>query len=581
MIVKKRILCLGLSFLLTLQTAGGAAYASDFAYPVKEHIPIVYPELTCTGLETAPMEEMTRQMKELNKGEGNEEAVRDLCEQMLKEYDRQATLLTILENEAAADTTDEALAEELENADALMEQIRDVMMEGLSCAAKGRYIAEVRKTLPGEEQVSHVRDYEPDTEEANSIEAKELSLELEYFEKAGQDVSVIVDGEEWTFDKYMEAYDLSEEEDQKILLELWKAENAVLGSVYLDLVRAYTEEARYNGYDNYVEYAYEYYDRDYTDEEILSLGDVIKKEIVPLYRSLTFYMENLNTDVLYEAGNGDFEQILTDIRPFIGRISPALNEAFDYLVDCKAYSCDTSANRRDKGYTTDLPYYGSAVIVDRMTGDYRDYYTAVHEFGHFNNMFHSTVKAPFDYPISDIEEVHSQGLELLFMPYWREIFEDGSGVWMELNALARILEAVLDGMAVEEFEQTVFRNPDLSLDQMNELMKKILTDYGRYDSELDRYTWVETAHLYETPFYYIMYATSALAALEIWKMAQSDRDAAIQAYLEASTYTGQYYFLAILEWCGIPDPLQEEEILSIAEAVHDYIGEEEAIEEAA
>ena len=77
------------------------------------------------------------------------------------------------------------------------------------------------------------------------------------------------------------------------------------------------------------------------------------------------------------------------------------------------------------------------------------------------------------------------------------------------------------------------------------------------------------------------YATSALAALEIWMTAQTDPEEAVREYLDLTNCHGEYYFLYTLEMCGIEDPLQEEEIRKIAEAVRDYLSAGEILENAA
>lgn len=64
----------------------------------------------------------------------------------------------------------------------------------------------------------------------------------------------------------------------------------------------------------------------------------------------------------------------------------------------------------------------------------------------------------------------------------------------------------------------------MTLEEVNELHSEIF--YQFTGSEL-YYEWVEIHHHFETPFYYISYATSAISALEIWAQSLDDRNQAV------------------------------------------------------
>ena len=575
-----RHLSMILSFSL-LAAAAAFGAEEDFSYPEKKHEPVCYADLPCTGVETDTMTALASEVKALSSQAGNEEKVRELCDRMIKEHCRQAEQYTLLMNKSAADFSDETLSEMLEDAELQMDQVYDIMMEGLQAAAQS-YGDAIEACFPDESWLPYIREYEPYSEEESSQRSEETGLELAYYAEAGYDVIAWVDGDEWSFERYNETEFDSEEEDLKVLTALYQASNAVLGEDYRELVRSRASLAKINGYENYAEYAYkEVYDRDYTREDLQELQKAVKEEIVPVYQELEEMVSDIKPEEADTLGGGDFERVLADIRPFIGEVSPFLEEAFDFLQEYRMYDADTSSLRRSTGYTVGLPYHGTAMIFDQMTGDYQDYFTAVHEFGHFNTAFHDPAPTMFTYSVTDVDETQSQGLELLFMPLWEEVFPGELGEYLKYAALCNILNSVLDGMAMEEFEQTVYTNPDMSLDEINELRVSLLQDYGIYGDETDRYYWTEITHLFDMPFYYTSYATSALAALEIWMTAQTDPEEAVREYLDLTNCHGEYYFLYTLEMCGIEDPLQEEEIRKIAEAVRDYLSAGEILENAA
>ena len=558
-----------------------AALEEPFSYPEKEHARISYAELPRTGVTTEEMQALADRMKELASGEGNAEAVKETCLEMIREYDRQMVQVTLLMNESASDTTDQALSDASEEADARISDVYDIMMDGMKAAAGSSYKDDLSECFPDDSWVPYILSYEPYSEEELGNRSEAGSLVMDYYEDSGYDVSAWVDGEEWSFEKYLETEDMTEEQEEKVLTALYQAENEILGEYYLKLLKTRTETARLAGYESYTGYAYEaVYDRDYEPEEIRSLQASVKEVIAPLYKALTEVRDDMETSDLATLGDGDMEQVLSDLRPQIGAVSPFLEEAFDYLQTYKTYDADTSSLKRDMSYTIELPYYGSAMIFSKMSGGCEDYRTMIHEFGHYNALFHYPENSMFTYSVSDVDEVQSQGLELLFNSRWKEIFGEETGAYMEINTLTEILASVLSGMAMDEFEQTVYDNPDMTLPEINALMKELMIGYGLYTSEADVYSWVETTHLFEQPFYYISYATSALAAFEIWMEYQDNPDLAVRKYLEITNYHGEYYFLDTLELCGIPDPLKEEEIRRIAAYLEEYL-ELEELEDAA
>ena len=575
---KKQVLISGLWLtLVSCGLSGQTAFGTDigFSYPEKEHSPICYADIPYTGVEAETLSEMTEEMKRLSLLQGSEEEITNLCEKMITEYDRQAVQYTLLMNRSARDFSDDALSTELEEAEQRLNGVYDILMEGLQAAAVN-YGDAIEACFPDDSWLPYIREYEPYTEEQSQMQAEETGLELAYYADAGYDVIAWVDGVEWTFEKYNETEFDTWEEDRKVLTALYQAANGILGEDYRALVKARASQAESFGYDNFAEYAYEeLYDRDYTVEDLQELRKVVKEELAPVYQELKDRKDELEPEEAGELGGGDFEKILADIRPQIGKVSPYLEEAFDFLQEYRMYDADTSSLRRSTGYTVALPYYGSAMIFDQMTGDYQDYFTAVHEFGHFNAAFHDPTRQIFSSTVEDVDETQSQGLELLFMPYWEEIFPGQTGEFLETAALCNILHSVLDGLAMEEFEQTVYTHPDMSLDEMNDLQASLLQEYGVYEDESDRYYWVQITHLFDMPFYYTTYATSALAALQLWKTAQNDPEEAVREYLELSKIHGEYYFLYSLQLCGIADPLESGEITRIAESVQEYLAAEE------
>ena len=126
----------------------------------------------------------------------------------------------------------------------------------------------------------------------------------------------------------------------------------------------------------------------------------------------------------------------------------------------------------------------------------------------------------------DTAEIHSQGLEVLMHAYYKDMYGDDAEL-MEISNLSYMLNSILQGTCEDEFQQKVFENPDMSLEEMNKLHGDLTEKYLGYSRE---YEWVDIHHHYEVPFYYISYATSAASALEIWMMSMNHREDALDVY---------------------------------------------------
>lgn len=166
------------------------------------------------------------------------------------------------------------------------------------------------------------------------------------------------------------------------------------------------------------------------------------------------------------------------------------------------------------GYTVELPAYGDAYIYDNGYGTYQDYFTMIHEFGHFTSVFYEDIHYLYSVVNMDVSEIHSQGLEVLCWPYYEELVP-GMGEAMQAYVVYEMLINIISCCIYDEIEQEIYRNPDMSLEELNQAVVDISSQYG-YDQTLDQYQWVELNHLYQQPFYVISYATPCWRHWRFW-----------------------------------------------------------------
>lgn len=119
----------------------------------------------------------------------------------------------------------------------------------------------------------------------------------------------------------------------------------------------------------------------------------------------------------------------------------------------------------------------------------------------------------------------------------------------------------------DEFQTAVYSDPDKSLEEVNRLFKDISEEYGYsygpYEEE--SYFWVDVAHNFQSPMYYISYATSALSALDLWLQSLEDWDGAVDAYLELSAMGMSKPYREAVKAAGLRDIFQKGVMRQLAE----------------
>lgn len=151
----------------------------------------------------------------------------------------------------------------------------------------------------------------------------------------------------------------------------------------------------------------------------------------------------------------------------------------------------------------------------------------------------------------DVCEIHSQGLEALFYEYFKEEL----GEEISCFQIYQLMTAVTEVALISEFEISVYENPDMSLEELNQLYYSLSSRYGTtYVDGVDViYSWCEISHLFETPCYYVSYLTSALSSLDLFTIAETDRHEAVETYMELTALPSYMPYCSAIEWVGLRD----------------------------
>ena len=363
-------------------------------------------------------------------------------------------------------------------------------------------------------------------------------------------------------------------EDYEEYVRLYDAYAAALnreaGAIFLDLLAIRHDIAAKLGYGSYAAYMYDCYGRDYSVTDAKALQDAVKRCLVPVYEDAVMRQ--------YMGGSALMNKTYTQpvflkaLRAAAADFSPQLLEALDYMLQYGLYDFSPDPNKMETSFTTYFSSYDAPFMFTAWTNSFTDTGTVIHELGHYTNYYHNAAVGWSVADPLDLAEVDSQGLELLMIPYYPSFYgKDAASA--ELYRMADAMYAVLTGCMEDEFQQLVYADPGMTLEEMNALYLRLAEEYGF--AELYGFTgteWTMIPHTFQSPMYYISYAVSMIPALELWERSATDAAAAREAYFEILNRAPYAQFRRTVQSAGLSDPLQPETIERIAEVLHRAYG---------
>ncbi len=476
-------------------------------------------------------------------------AVTELYDKLYGEYELAATYAAVAYIRYSEDVTDEYWTGEDTYCDALDAQMADALSTACHAVTQGP-CAQAFAAHVGSQAAEVFAAYEPKTDRELELVAREAELVSEYYDEmaALDGVTYTYLGEPWDLDKLSGFPGASlASRDREGYLEVYyglhRAVNDAVGPIFLELVSLRTELAQLAGYDSYTEYAYEKtYCRDYSPAQAQALCDQVKALAAG---------GSMARPSAVDAPGMTGEELTQALGRCAAALHPDLGDAWQRWTDCGLYSFRSGESAMAGAYTVDLPRYGCAFIYERLYGDSQDFPTLSHEFGHFANALRNPCPNLLTNVGSlDLMETHSNGMEALLTAYYDDIYGGSAGA-VRAQTLGGLVASVADGCRYDEFQRRIYDDPDMTLDEINTLFADVSAQYGVYEPADVDYTWVYVLHNYEVPLYYISYAASALAALQLWDMARAGQDAAgaYIALLDRGPYGDGY--LDTVAACGL------------------------------
>lgn len=480
------------------------------------HADVDYADMTWYIYDAAELLDKAARLGET--ADGKEAA--DLYDWLMAEYAKVYTLDNLAYIDFYAHPGDETLSDACQQLDSVLNEVNDALCTALSDALDGPAGSALRSYI-GEDKATALVGYDEQTDRQREITGRVSELTLQYN-------ALIME--------YL-SYD---EETEKI------------GALYRELVDLHNEEAQSAGYKDYADYAYEAsYGRDFTPDDAAALCEAVKPYARQYFGSL-YYNEATYAD--FSADTDLTEQELVGlVTQYMPRVSDDAAKAAAYMEKHGLYFMDSAERVSDLGFTTTLDQYNAPFIYLALYGDQNDIQSMFHEFGHYYDAYVNPVP---DLLLSvgslDIFEIHSTGMEALSTGWYEDIYGEDADL-ARIRFLDSALYTVFSGCLFDEFQRVVYADPSLTPEQISQTFVTIARSYGlrSFGKEFSHY-WMQVNHNFESPFYYISYAVSMLASLQIYEMAENDWAAAADFYNDlVSLGAYDYTYCELLEKVGL------------------------------
>lgn len=480
------------------------------------HADVDYADMTWYIYDAAELLDKAARLGET--ADGKEAA--DLYDWLMAEYAKVYTLDNLAYIDFYAHPGDETLSDACRQLDSVLNEVNDALCTALSDALDGPAGSALRSYI-GEDKATALVGYDEQTDRQREITERVSELTLQYN-------ALIME--------YL-SYD---EETEKI------------GALYRELVDLHNEEAQIVGYKDYADYAYEAsYGRDFTPDDAAAVCEAVKPYARQYFGSL-YYNEATYAD--FSADTDLTERELVGlVTQYMPRVSDDAAKAAAYMEKHGLYFMDSADRVSDLGFTTTLDQYNAPFIYLALYGDQNDIQSMFHEFGHYYDAYMNPVP---DLLLSvgslDIFEIHSTGMEALSTGWYEDIYGEDADL-ARIRFLDSALYTVFSGCLFDEFQRVVYADPSLTPEQISQTFVTIARSYGlrSFGKEFSHY-WMQVNHNFESPFYYISYAVSMLASLQIYEMAENDWAAAADFYNDlVSLGAFDYTYCELLDKVGL------------------------------
>lgn len=488
-----------------------------------------------------------------------------------KDYENFYTMSALAYVKHKSDTTDDFFKEEVEFFGEVTPIFQQKLEEMFISCSESSHAERFELEYFGEGFFDSYKDGSIYSDNFVKLLQEESRLGNEYIE-AVSSATINYNGKEETVETILQM-DLEEEEFDALMTMYYEKYNDILGEIYVDLVKTRLRIAQELGYESYMDYAYEYFGRDYTAEQASLFMQDVKNELVPLYKKVKqdelFY-------IFEEVPNMDEKRVFEIVKKAAVDMSTKTGKIFSFMEKYELYDISASPNKAPGSFQTYLRAYDAPFILMNPEGNAYDVLIFAHEFGHFVDSYLN-----YDYTVSiEDAEVASQSMGYLILNYLNNCSEEEVSI-LSLMQFLKTLDLYIYQGYYNEFEERVYslRENDVTLENINSIANQCAVSFGLYDDEWKDYyslQWVDIIHFYELPFYIIGYCISNDAAIQIYEHELAKKGSGVDYYLDLMNSDWSLSYLESVEKAGLESPFAEGRIAKVSSLLENFFYPEEA-----
>ena len=331
-----------------------------------------------------------------------------------------------------------------------------------------------------------------------------------------------------------------EKENEELVVEYQALSQGELAEgiipLYQKLIANNNRIAQIYGYDNYYTYGYDVvYARDYSTDTVQKARDYAIEYLVPtvpaILQEFALGFQRL-TQAEQQVVIAFMEESYQDtdkdyVNLYIDSLPEDLQATMSHLWQYDRAIFADSTGAKEGAFTVNI---GEDAICYFGPG-YDGTLTLVHEMGHYA----STLNLDLNACPMDLAELHSQGNEWLFMNQVRE--ELNPNVYAVIRDYKMYMDmcTILVSFMVDDFEERIYTT-DVSgytREDFDAVAEEVCQAYGGVDFVNNFLTDFQSYWrlvVMESPVYYVSYAMSDVAALNLYTIASQDTQQAYEIY---------------------------------------------------
>ncbi|HBD06254.1 MAG TPA: M3 family oligoendopeptidase [Firmicutes bacterium] len=524
-------------------------------------------------------EKLSELSKRISKTDDPKEAV-EIIQEYFDLSDKISTQVNIIYIRFTQDTTNSEYEEAQKKLDEISPEISDAEQEFEKALLASKQLKAVEKKF-GKLYIDMVKSSQKTFSKEIMDDLREEGLLTFKYNKLVSSAQIEFNGEKLNLpqlSKYAISNDRKVRKEASSLIHKFYEDNdKELGDIFDKLVHVRDKMAKKLGFKNYLGLGYLRLGRiDYNQKDVKKYRAQIKKNIVEVaskYRKKQIERIGIKRPKYYDYvinfsdGNpepfGTTQEKILNAEKMYKNMSPEIGEYFTFMKEGNFLDLEARKGKSGGGYEAYIPGLKSPFIFSNFNGTSADIDVLTHEFGHALQAFlGSSYIPPYRSPGMECCEMHSMSMEYLTYPYLDMFFDEKNLRKYRYQHIIDALFFIPYGTAVDEFQEKVYENVDLTPEERKTHWRKIEKKYlpeRKYGKECEFLEkggfWYKQRHIFESPLYYIDYTIAQVVSLEFLVESEENYDKALDKYLFFSKLGGSLPYHKLLKTGGLQDPM--------------------------